>query len=97
MENEDSEASHPSEHDIVFGRPESFEPDARQTLRERKVVGYLEHAEKCGKDDPFRILQVERNRKKKEADGHPEAFTDITHGSAKYYAFWGVSMAIPLG
>lgn len=97
MESEDSEATHPSEHDILFGRPESFEPHARQSLRQRKVEEFVNHAQTYGHDDPFRVLQVERNRKKEEDDAHEEAFTDFTHGSAKYYAFWGVSMAIPLG
>ncbi|CCA71946.1 hypothetical protein PIIN_05881 [Serendipita indica DSM 11827] len=97
MEDEDSEASHPSEHNVLFGKPESAGPNARRSSRQKKVGGFVRRAQTQGHDDPFCILQVERNKNNKEKEGHLEAFTDIKEGSAKYYAFWGVSMAIPLG
>lgn len=70
---------------------------AQSARRQTVVDGYVDHAETHGQDDPFRVLQVERNKKNKGEDEHNEAFTDITHGPEKYHAYWGVSSGIPPG
>ncbi|CAG8521666.1 11562_t:CDS:2, partial [Acaulospora colombiana] len=64
-----------------------------------------EHNVYFGDRDQWRALQAERAEKTQLAllddnDGnkrHKEAFTDTRHGYDHYYAYWGVSAAIPLG
>ena len=96
-EDEDANASHPSEHNVEFGDPTS--PTARRALgkREAKSQGRFNKAKQActsPKRDPWVQLQAERNSKR---DGHKEAFTDPMVGAAAYYPYWGITMFPPYG
>ena len=96
-EEEDANASHPSEHNVEFGDPTS--PTARSALskREGKAQRRLNKAKAActsPKRDPWVQFQAGRNSKK---DGHKEAFTDPMLGPAAYYPYWGITMFPPYG
>jgi len=91
MEDEDADASHPSEHNVDFGDPNSEVARSALSTREAKAYGRLYKASRCTspKRDPWVNLQAER---KLQRDGHKEAFTDPMLGAAAYYPYWGITM-----
>jgi len=96
-EDEDANASHPSEHNIDFGDPNS--QTAQLALRNQAAKAHerLSGAKRaCAnpKRDPWVQLQAERNSRR---DGHKEAFTDPMMGAAEYYPYWGITMFPPYG
>ncbi|CAG8702784.1 11754_t:CDS:2, partial [Acaulospora colombiana] len=104
-EDHEADTSHPSEHNVYFGDPNNKKTKSRSTKRERKSIRCVANVKKSGDKDQWRVLQAERAEKTQlglldDKDGnkkHKEAFTDIHHGYDHYYAYWGVSAAIPLG
>ena len=96
-EDDDANASHPSEHNVEVGDPNS--PTAQRALGKRsaKAERRLSRARQActnPKRDPWVQLQAERNAKQ---DGHREAFTDPMLGAAAYYPYWGITMFPPYG
>ncbi|PVF99608.1 hypothetical protein CPB86DRAFT_282499 [Serendipita vermifera] len=104
-EDHEADTSHPSEHNVYFGDPNDKHIKSKTAKREKKSVRCTANAKKGGDRDRWRALQAERAEKNKlaalddkEGDNkHKEAFTDPHHGYGHYYAYWGVSAAIPLG
>ncbi|KAG8812482.1 hypothetical protein FRC18_002927 [Serendipita sp. 400] len=93
-EEDEADASHPSEHNQQFGDPDGRPAFKAAYLREKRSAKCVASAKKGASRDPWRGLQAERNERRKE---HKEAFTDPHYGSGAYYPYWGVSVAIPLG
>jgi len=96
-EDEDANASHPSEHNVEFGDPSSQTARRALSTREAKAQGRLNKAKQActsPKRDPWVQLQAERKSKR---DGHKEAFTDPMLGTAAYYPYWGITMFPPYG
>ena len=96
-EDEDANASHPSEHNVEFGDPDSLAAQRALSKREGKAKGRLSKAKLActsPKRDPWVQLQAGRNLKR---DGHKEAFTDPMLGAAAYYPYWGITMFPPYG
>ena len=96
-EDEDANASHPSEHNVEFGDPTSNIARRALDKREAKAQGRFYKAKQActsPKRDPWVQLQAERNSKR---DGHKEAFTDPMVGAAAYYPYWGITMFPPYG
>jgi hypothetical protein len=94
-EDEDANASHPSEHNVEFGDPNSQKARRALGKREAKAQGRLRKAKQActsPKRDPWVQLQAERSSKR---DGHKEAFTDPMLGA--YYPYWGITMFPPYG
>ena len=96
-EDEDANASHPSEHNVELGDPLSQTTRIAIHKRADKADSRLTRARKActnPKRDPWVQLQAERNAKR---DGHKEAFTDPMLGAAAYYPYWGITMFPPYG
>jgi hypothetical protein len=96
-EDEDANASHPSEHNVEFGDPKSQTAGRASSKQKAKAQGRLSKAKQActrPKRDPWVQLQAERSSK---LDGHKEAFTDPMLGAAAYYPYWGISMFPPYG
>jgi len=94
-EDEDADASHPSEHSAAVGDPNSRTTQHELNKRIAKAEGRLNRAkEVCPNPerDPWVQLQAERNARR---DGHTEAFTDPTLGATAYYPYWGITMFTP--
>lgn len=91
-EDEDANASHPSEHNVEFGDPHSgialHASSTREAKAQRRLIRAMK-ARKVPKRDPWVQLQAERNSKH---DGHKEAFTDPMLGAAPYYPYLGITM-----
>ena len=96
VEEEEADSSHPSEHNINFGDPNSAETLKQKEIREQRATKCVASAKKGASRDPWRGLQAERNEKRKD-DNHTEAFTDPYYGYGYYYPYWGVSAEIPYG
>jgi len=91
-EDEDANASHPSEHNVEVGDPSSQIAQHALNKRTTKVERRLNKAKQActnPKRDPWVQLQAERHTKR---DGHKEAFTDPMLGAAAYYPYWGITM-----
>ncbi|KAG8820781.1 hypothetical protein FRC17_010054 [Serendipita sp. 399] len=99
-EEEDADASHPSEHSMHFGGhpPGDSAVLAQVVRREQAIVKSVASARKAAEKDLWRGLQAERHERRK-WKGHKEAFTDphSPAGYGTYYAYWGVSSEIPIG
>ncbi|KAG8809141.1 hypothetical protein FRC17_003599 [Serendipita sp. 399] len=97
-EEDEADSSHPSEHNLQFGNgnPRDWKVTGSVQLREKHTAKCVASAKKAATRDPWRGLQAERNENRR-SRGHKEAFTDPHSGSGQYYAYWGVSAAIPLG
>jgi hypothetical protein len=101
-EDEDANASHPSEHNIELGDPTARTTQRALSKRTAKAERRLARAKKActhPKRDPWVQLQAARNAKsdKRERDGHKEAFTDPMLGAAVYHPYWGITMFPPYG
>ncbi|KAG8865591.1 hypothetical protein FRC20_009674 [Serendipita sp. 405] len=94
IEEDEADATHPSEHNQQFGDPNSEFAQGTMRMREKQSAKCVASAKKGASRDPWRGLQAERNENRKE---HKEAFTDSQAGSGVYYPYWGVSVAIPVG
>lgn len=100
IEDEDADASHPSEHNLELGDPAG--PFAKNLLQSRENAAkkrFKGAKEACGSlktHNAWTALQVARNEQSKTRDGHKEAFA-AHPGSAAYYPYWGVSAYPPLG
>ena len=91
-EDEDANASHPSEHNIEFGDPNSQKARSALSSRAVKAQRMLSRAKQActsPKRDAWVQLQAERNSTQR---GHKEAFTDPMQGAAPYYPYWGIAM-----
>jgi len=96
-EDGDAIGSHPSEHNIEFGDPNSQTSQRASSKRAAKANERLSRANQActnPKRDPWVQLQAERNPK---LGGHKEAFTDPMMGAAAYYPYWGITMFPPFG
>jgi len=96
-EDEDANASHPSEHNIDFGDPKSQIAQLALSKRAAEADKRFSRAKQActnPKRDPWVQLQAERNSKR---DGHKEAFTDPMMGAAAYHPYWGITMFPPYG
>lgn len=96
-EDADANASHPSEHNVEVGDPNSTTTRLALSRRTAKAERRLNRAKQActnPKRDPWVQLQAERNAKQ---DRHREAFTDPMLGAAAYYPYWGIAMFPPYG
>jgi hypothetical protein len=98
-EDEDANASHPSEHNVEVGDPTAVMTQRAVSKRTAKAARRLERAKTARthpKRDPWVQLQASQNAKR-ERDGHKEAFTDPMLGAAAYHPYWGITMFPPYG
>ena len=96
LEDREADSSHPSEHNIHFGNPNTQYAEIKKTSREKKAMECLASAKKSSPWDPWRALQAERKEKRVDKV-HREAFTDLYCGYGYYYPYWGVSMDVSPG
>lgn len=99
-EEEDADASHPSEHNMEIGDPRGVRSQSLLRVREKSSTKTFKNAKSaCGDPktyNPWTALQVDRNENKIKSGRHKEAFTD--HNVAMmYYPYWGVSMFPAVG